>query len=167
MMRRIIGIDPGKDGGYVVLTPEGDVVEVYHLDDGLKILATMSRQDAQGYHAFVEKAQVMAKGPVRPSAVASFTYGTGYGEILGLLRGLWMPYTLVSPGAWTRTMHQGTTVTKADKVRSFEAAGRIFPRQTWILTGRRKPHDGTCEAALIAEWGRRHLGGSESVAIPF
>jgi hypothetical protein len=150
-----------------VLNQQGDVVEVLPLDDGLKILAGMGRDEAKDYHAFVEKAQVMNKGGVKQSAVGAFTYGTGYGEILGLLRCLWMPHTLVSPVAWTRVMHQGTTVTKEDKVRSFEAAARLFPRQTWILPGRRKPHDGTCEATLIAEWGRRHLGGLPHAPIPF
>jgi hypothetical protein len=164
----VAGIDPGKDGGYCVLDHDGRLVLKELLSVGLSILVDGKYSKLRPDHVFVEKAQVMNKDrgngvTVRPSAVAMFTYGQGFGEILGILRTLKIPHTLVRPADWCRVMHMGTKATTVDKQRSFEAASRLFPSETWMVQGRRLPHDGLCEAALIAEFGRRTLGMDKTV----
>jgi len=168
----IAGIDPGKDGGYVTLTSDGRICQMIELASALECLCHPPIGWVMPKHIFIERAQVMAKKRddgtfQRPSAVAMFSYGTGFGEILGIVRALHIPHTLVRPADWTLKMHEGTKATTTDKKRSFEAGRRLFPGSNWMVDGRRKPHDGLCEAALIAEYGRRCLGAAGNLKQPY
>lgn len=154
----IVGIDPGKEGGYVELDELGTVLCTLELEPGLDRLCNRLSVPT---HVFVERAQVMARDDGRPKAgaVSSFNYGVGYGVICGILRALRLPHTMVRPADWTRMMHQGTTDDGKPKSRSLQAAKRLFPHESWLVGKRSKPHDGLFEAALIAEYGRRTLLG--------
>lgn len=157
----IAGIDPGKDGGYVEV--DGDTGRVRTVLDLERALSELVVGILAPDHVFVERAQVMAiNDRQRPSAVASFTYGEGYGIIQGILRAKQTPHTMVRPAEWSRVMHQGTHAGEGTttKQRSLEAARRLFPEQTWLKGEKsRKPNDGLYEAALICEYGRRVLMG--------
>jgi len=154
-MSLVIGIDPGKEGawassyrGHVKYSP---LPSILALVDGLATFTT----EVTKAHVFLEKAQA------RPGqgVVSMFTYGQGYGEIIGVLLALKIPHTLVPPGTWTRTMHAGTKANNS-KMRSAEAVMRIFPELASDLEKEtKKVRLGVNDALLIMEYGRRVLNG--------
>jgi hypothetical protein len=73
--------------------------------------------------------------------------------IKGLLKAFRISYELVPPQKWKKEF----SVT-ADKNTSIEVAKRLFPNSDFRRTERCKsPHDGKCEALLMAEYARRKL----------
>lgn len=102
---------------------------------------------------FIEKAQAMPKQGVS----STFNYGTGFGRLIGWCEALGLPFELVTPQAWMRVMHAGTTGTDS-KARSLQAAQRLFPGVSLIPGKCRKPHMGLVEALLICEYGVRRCG---------
>lgn len=83
-----------------------------------------------------------------------FSFGQNFGFILGLLTAFRIPYELVRPQKWKKEFS-----CTSDKNTSIEVAQRLFPGVDLRRTPQcRKPHDGICEALLMAEWGKRHHG---------
>lgn len=151
MKSNVIGaVDPGAKGAVCIMTSQR--TEVHMLKDfNMKLLRACS-------HVFVEKAQAMPKQGVS----SMFNYGVGFGEIIGWLKSMEVPYTLVTPSQWTKAMHMGVSAKLEGKARSIEAAQRLFPGVSLLPTERcTKASDGKAEALLICEFGRRLLAGEK------
>lgn len=150
-MAYYVGIDPGKKGAFAVIDEYGALITVEK-----KVTAhdlTQLMRTFRPRHVFVEKAQAMPKQGV----ASTFSYGQGFGELLGVLTATGIAYTLIRPATWTKLMHQGTAGAETKK-RSAEAFGRLFPtavEKTRLKSGRL--HDGIVDAALIAIYGLRHV----------
>jgi len=88
-----------------------------------------------------------------------FKFGRTYGQIEGVLVANFIPYTLISPVKWTKTMHAGIENSGMDaKAKSLMAVKRLFPKVNLLATERsKKPHDGFIDALLLAEFSRRQL----------
>ena len=74
-----------------------------------------------------------------------FAFGQAYGLVLGVLAGLWIPTSTVTPAAWK----------KALKLNTGKDAARAKAAQLWPqMAGefKRVKDDGRAEAALIAHW---------------
>lgn len=162
----IIGIDPGAKGGLAVLTDDGGVVFAVGLpslvglvDELVNLRDTREKDDP--LFCFMEQAKAFPGQGV----VSMFNYGTGYGQLIGVLTALRIRYELVPPHVWTKEMLAGShiprsseTKTKKDKTRNIEAARRLFPDVDDVR--KTKPHEGVVDALLIAEHGRRRrMGG--------
>jgi hypothetical protein len=148
----VVGIDPGKDGGFVGLSDEGAFMCAAVMpEDVREIMDYLGEWEPS--HVFLEKAQAMPKN----GAVSMFNYGMGYGILRGVLLTMAIPHTLVPPGTWTRMMHAGASGKEAKK-KSLEVARRLFPTADLRkpVSGK-KPHEGIVDALLIAEYGRRTL----------
>lgn len=166
------GIDPGKDGGAVVLSESGAVVtkrktpllrgtgrarDEYDLP-GMGALL-LSLKDL-GAHVFLEKSQPMPAS--MGGGVANFQRGYSLGLWSGMLSVLGIRHTLVSPQSWQREMFRD--LPKADtKQLAVVVAGRLWPKVDWRVedgaesSKKVKPDLGLIDAALIAEYGRRNL----------
>jgi len=158
----ILGIDPGKKGGLVVLDSAGKLsqkhampmigkeVDFTRLGDLFKNWARPGRID----HAFMEK---VGTNPIF-SRAASFEFGRMVGVLEATLAYGGIPTTQVPPKVWQKAVHAGVTKEKDPKKRSLIAADRLFPGADFRASlSCRKPHDGIVDAALIAEYGRRTL----------
>jgi len=138
----ILGIDPGKSGGFslrsldrkmtaafsFVKTTEADVIEI-----------------VKGYvphirHAYVEQVHSMPGQGVK----SMFSFGQNYGFWLGTLYALKIPFTHVTPLKWQHLMQ---CKTKGDKSVSKRRAQQLFPHM--------KITHAIADAILIAEYGRR------------
>jgi hypothetical protein len=86
------------------------------------------------------------------SSSSSFTFGYNYGIICGMLYGMEARTVYCPPRDWTRWAHMGTTDHPNPKVRSKEAAERLWPTDDWS-------HDGITDAALIAAFAQSYLAG--------
>lgn len=164
-----IGIDLGKDGGIVVLTPEIQIVEKYKtplLRAGTKKgrkqgrdeydvpemrrILSLYRKEAR---VTLEKSQPMpmAKG----GTVANYQRGFSFGLWQGLLSGLEIPYDIVTPQAWQKSMFEGLAYTDT-KQASIIVASRLWPNEDWRRSDLAvKPDDGLTDAALLGLFGMR------------
>lgn len=99
-------------------------------------------RDLDPTHAYVERVHSMPKQGV----VSAFTFGMGYGLIRGVLTGLGVATTLVTPNEWKRALRVG-----ADKREARVIAGRLFPMNARDFA--RVRDDGRAEAVLLAFYG--------------
>ena len=158
-MKVFIGIDPGQDGclailGYreaPVLVPFGETEYANQLRqfDPLGACTTSTPLEPAPF-CVVEHVSAMPGQGV----TSCFSFGRNFGFILGLLTAFCIPYELVRPQKWKREFS-----CTSDKNTSIEVAQRLFPGVDLRRTPRcTKPHDGVCEALLMAEYARRHHG---------
>lgn len=143
-----LGIDPGQKGGLCLLS--GSEVKAWRMPDSASGLLDLLRECIPKPTVILEKAQPMPKQGV--SSV--FSYGQGYGQLLGIIAALELRYHEIRPTAWKKVVLAGEA-DKSDKGTSIRVAERLFPTLELIPAGCRKPHDGMAEAALLAEYGRR------------
>ena len=91
-----------------------------------------------------------ATGAVRMAKVPT-TLPNQSGGVLDAFR---IPYELARPQKWKKEFS-----CTSDKNTSIEVAQRMFPNADLRRTPKCKgPHDGICEALLMAEYARRRLG---------
>lgn len=156
----VIGIDPGKGGALALVK----AAQVLHVEDTPLIKGTKGKAqyDERGMwstlKALTERHQVdrivLEKVSAMPGqgVTSMFTFGQGFGLWLGMLAALPVPYELVTPRRWKKTMLADIPGTD-QKARSILAAKRLFPG---LELPRKKDH-GKAEAVLLAAYGLRNL----------
>ena len=150
----IIGIDPGKKGG-IALIGEGKISfpssggllysKWYDLTDWVNA-AKMLDGEAEDVVAYVELVHSMPNQGV----ASTFSFGKGFGEVLGWLGALKVRAELVSPQKWKRAVLAGTDRDKAAAIRFVQ---ENYP-DIDLTPGRcRVPQDGIADAVCIAHYG--------------
>lgn len=144
-----IGIDPGASGGIARVGP-GESFATRMPGTEADIWEQFRGRDVRCYHAFIEQVHAMPGQGVS----STFKFGASYGALRMALVAAGIPFEAVSPGKWQREF--GLVFTKAmglsptEKKRRHKArAQELFPAIKVTLA--------TCDALLIAEWGRRQL----------
>ena len=152
-MNLYLGVDPGAKGGFAVIAADGRLVGYDKFRDGVFLAGAigtiMVTEGDTINRCYVEKAQSMPSQGVK----SMFTYGTGYGKILGTLETMLLSYELVPPRKWQKKIIPGAPKGESKKAALIKAK-QLFPTESFILKGCRKPHDGIIDAVLIAEYGR-------------
>ena len=164
-MKVFVGIDPGKDGALAILGyREAPILipfseseyanQLRKLDPARKPLVWQSKD--LGELTPVEPFCVVEHVNAMPGqgVTSCFSFGQNFGFILGLLTAFRIPYELVRPQKWKKVFS-----CTSDKNTSIEVAQRMFPGIDLRRTPKcAKPHDGICEALLMAEYARRLHG---------
>jgi len=158
-----IGIDPGKDGAMAILgyrdTPILVPFDETEYANELRMLDPLRSVDVNAENLAVhgmipgEAFCVVEHVSAMPGqgVTSCFSFGQNFGFILGLLRAFRISYQLVRPQKWKKEFS-----CTSDKNTSIEVAQRLFPNVDLKRTPRcTKPHDGICEALLMAEYARR------------
>lgn len=174
-MRAYLGIDPGKDGGIVLLLPEQNKVYKWVTpQEGAKPKTTF---DKKGYNELIKK--IKEKFPTvvgvieevhsifGVSASANWSFGNTFGMQEMSLVANNIPYHLVPPKTWQKLLwaHSDKVMvhkkgnkkesvdTKATSLRTFK---RLFPNEDFTASTRSSVfHNGMVDAALLAEYARR------------
>jgi len=156
-----IGIDPGCSGALVILTPTGTLLESL-LMPTLKVgkssrvngaalgafLKKHTQYDRTGTHAYLEAVHAMPKQGV----TSVFTFGHAAGVVEGLLQGLGIAYTLVTPQSWKK--RAGLIGMDKDAARS--RAIQLWPE--WRELDAKTKGQALADAALIARFGQQLEG---------
>lgn len=162
----IIGIDPGLSGAIATINLKGKPLRIMLMPvvkvgkrrqlDEQAIREFFERRILSIEHIFIEKVHSMPGQGV----VSTFTFGTGWGILRGLCAGLHLPYTLVAPTTWKRSMCRDVPKGKGASVL---IAKRLWPNINLKPTPRsKKDNNGLADAICIAEYGRRlHKGEKE------
>lgn len=155
-MKVFCGIDPGKDGCLAILGYRYSPVVVPFDEVGYTGWLRRIAEETRDNESPLEPLCVVEHVNAMPGqgVTSCFSFGQNFGFILGLLTAFRIPYELVRPQKWKREFS-----CTSDKNTSIEVAQRLFPGVDLRRTPQcRKPHDGICEALLMAEYARRHHG---------
>jgi Holliday junction resolvasome RuvABC endonuclease subunit len=146
---KVVGIDPGIVGGWAIVTTDGDLLAAGDLPvagaGAQRMVSGPLLRDIVAEHqpsrAVVEQVSAMPKQGVS----SSFKFGRAVGVAEGVMDGMGVSISWVTPGRWKKAMGLG-----ADKEASRQKAIRRWPGMA-SLFARKKDH-GRAEAALIALW---------------
>ena len=161
----IIGIDPGKSGALCALKPLGAEVQVVKmpvLEKGIDAQAVrkilVGWGDGVEYNGgidydidlvVIEKVHSMPKQGV----ASSFKFGMTYGQLQGICVGLGLPFILVTPQQWKKTILTGYDW-KGHKEVAIQYVKQRFPDINLKPTERsRKDSIDMAEAVCIALYG--------------
>ena len=161
------GIDPGKDGAFAIIDPDGNIVDVWTMPTiGKEYDKTAMIQRFNEYditHCVLENVHAPQLG----GRTSCFEFGRGKGLLEMLLFAQQIAHTQVVPQTWQREMWQG--VQKQYKVSrsgksvdtkntSLLACKRLFPFADLRRSSKaRVAHDGIVDALLMAEYCRRNF----------
>lgn len=147
-MKKYIGIDPGAHGGIAVLSVDGSVVEVATMPTTpMDLLDFLSRYKDDSFCVLERVGGLPGQG-----GSAMFNFGKGYGHLQMALLALGIPTNDVTPNKWEKSFQLGSSgkYGKTEwKNRLKAKAQQLFPSLG------RKITLATCDALLIAEYGRR------------
>jgi crossover junction endodeoxyribonuclease RuvC len=154
-----LGIDPGLSGGLAWMKM-GELIETRFMPTADKFL-DLRVLDIQLKRHHIEKAFLEKVAAMPGQGVSSmFKFGRTYGAIEALLVANCIPYELIPPQRWTRSIHAGLEplcLNPTSKEKSALAASMLFKCYDFRKSKRaRNPHDGMVDAALICEYGRCH-----------
>lgn len=147
-----LGIDPGCTGALVLLAPDGSLMSFLPMPtvkvgkssrvNGAAVAAFL-RKNSSCAHAYLESVHAMPKQGV----TSVFTFGHAAGVVEGLLQGIGIPYTLVTPQSWKK---------RAGLIGSDKDAARSRAIQLWPLwrdLDLKGKGQALADAALIARFG--------------
>lgn len=126
-MKYILGIDQGVSGAIVILDEEFKYKDHILMPtiktgksnriNGAAIVAFLKEYDIS--HAYIEQVNSMPKQGV----ASTFNFGHAAGTVEGIIQGMFIPYTLVTPQSWKKKA--GLIGTDKDAARSM--AVRLYP----------------------------------------
>lgn len=141
----VIGIDPGKSGGFAIINGDGAVAFPWDDRSFVDEMCGIILSDVG--IAVVEKVSAMPGQGV----TSMFTFGKSAGFIEGVLSACGIPYQLVPPQKWKKEYSLGS-----DKKKAVEVCEHLFPTVSLYRTKKcTTKHDGMAEALLMAEYARR------------
>lgn len=147
-MKNYIGIDPGKHGGIAVLDESGAVVDIVKMPETPQDLLGLLSQYKENSVCTLERVGGMPGN----GGSAMFNFGKGYGHLQMALIALEIPTEDVTPNKWEKMYQLGSSgkFGKTEWKNKLKAkAQQLFPSLGKKITL------ATCDALLIAEYGRR------------
>ena len=158
-MKVFLGFDPGLSGGMTFINENNQIVvcepmPIFDTGKGkrevdvnaiIKIIKRV-QLDNEIVTAGIEDVHAMPKQGV----TSVFTFGKGFGMLIGILSALNIPYTLIKPRQWQKQAFEG--LSKADtKQMGAIVCARLWPGWDFKASDRcRKVHDGMTDSALIS-----------------
>ena len=145
----ILGIDPGKQGAFVLMDMEGGIVWCVDMpeDDIEKdriISSAIPSYIGNSTIVWIEKVHSMPNDGV----ASAFKFGENYGMLQGMLIANEFSINYVEPKVWQRA----AGIRKTDKKRHCEICANTWPNIDFYGP-RGGLKDGRADAALIASYG--------------
>lgn len=153
----IFAIDPGLNGAWATLSRAGAFVDAGELPryaslvNGIELTSVVRGSGAR--QAVIERVHSMPKQGV----ASSFTFGCAYGTCIGVVCGLNLPISFVTPPKWKAHFR----LTGSQKDASRERAIQLYPEAlAWLNL---KKHHGRADAILLARYFRDMAAKGEFV----
>lgn len=143
--QRIMGVDVGVSGAYAIIDTDFQILTFKEFSRTMKeicwdeLIDDISKYDVS--YVAIEKAQAMPQQGV----CSMFSYGKVYGEILGVIKALRIPYFLVSPQTWKKAQCAGLPNEKGSSIIRVKELFPEFGSYEFL-----KRHHNVCDAILIA-----------------
>lgn len=158
---KVIGIDPGKDGGIALVGDGGTLLETWRVPkvgkdySEISMVQLMARMCERGARSAAIEAFIAMPGLGSKTLVS---IGVGHGLWRGAMVAAGLGYEIIRPQDWQagipgRKDGKGKSLKGVDMKNALKAeAIRRWPQI--------EQHSGICDAALIAEFYRRVLVGA-------
>ncbi len=151
---RVLGVDPGASGGLGLIAPEGptSLPMPDKISSALKLLLPLDLAIVELVHAMPGQ-----------GVTSCFSFGMAYGRVLEALEALNVPYRLVDPKAWHKSV-LGTPVmpsewSRAERRKEWkrlacERVHGLWPAHSLKASKRcTTDHDGMADALCLAYYG--------------
>lgn len=170
-----LGIDPGINGGLAYISHQGGGASAIRMPtvrgmDGrarldLNAIANSLRRIGPSYAVIELVSPAPCEGRSQ-GVTGMFSFGRGYGELLGILATLGIVTVEIRPQAWKKLVLP-PLLTEADKqaakddpkAASLAFVARKYPEVCLIPPRCRKPHDGIADAVCLAHLSREIARG--------
>ena len=160
MKRMLLGIDGGKQGGFVLLNQSGGVVKKWIMplndDDNFNPKGIIDII-AECFSLSIYGELIVCLEHAHPRPIsgkrACFMNGYGYGLVIGILHASGIKaFYIVNPNTW---MKEVLGKDRDKKIKgSIQWCKNKYPEESWTATTRsKKPHTGLTDACAIAVWG--------------
>jgi hypothetical protein len=151
-VRGWVGVDVGSHGAAALLDEDGvDVRDFVSVNESAALLVEWMATHRIELAAIEQAAARPAQG-----RCSTFSFGARFGEWLGVLSALHVPFVIVPPQRWQKAA--GLLPSDGDaKARSLAAARRRWP----AVDLHRKGDDGKADALHLADYARR-VGGRDA-----
>lgn len=165
-MKYYLGIDPGKQGAFVVIDENSNVVEKF----GTPLVG--KEYDRSAIISILKKYPYERVGLENPdvifgvgkSVVASLSHCVGLIE--GIMIGMGVPHIMIKPKEWqkecwkhVKTQKKADGKTNDTKATSIIAAVNLWPKEDFKITNSgnasKNHNEGMVDAVLVAEYVRR------------
>lgn len=154
-MVRILGIDPGQHGGFCLMDLDGEHIQVfaYNKLTAIDIVnringeIVFARMLGTKLIAYIEQVHSMP----HDGKASAFSFGKNFGMWLGILSALKIPCYEVPPVTWQAGLKLRL---RGKEYREKKKALKEVAQKRWPDLG--LTYD-TCDAALIAEYGRQQI----------
>lgn len=166
---KIWGIDPGAFGAIAILDKDSRELVVIDMPTlkvkrGPRVVNQVDAHmlaDALRPHVDRDTKALIEKVSAMPgNGVASmFSFGRAAGIVEGVLAGLSVPFQLIPPATWIKSMR-----TFGGKDGSRQRAQELFPDYAHLFA--RKKDDGRAEAALLACYAAEREDDEPSIRLP-
>lgn len=153
-----IGIDPGSKGFCCIWYGDSGHYAHYPLFEGKRLNPELVREcqsiSKMGWKvmALVEQVHSMPGQGV----ASTFSFGTNYGIVLGMLEALGIPFSTCTPGRWQKAMCEAVDKAANTKLTSYNAARRLLPNMDFRKSERSRTYDDNkVDATLICLYAQR------------
>ena len=152
----VLGIDPGSKGFCCLYDAFYHSYVHYPLFEGKRLsqllIERLNEIAGNDVIAVVEQVHSMPHQGV----ASTFSFGTNYGKILGMLEALGIPYSTCTPGKWQKAMCEAVDKAANTKLTSYNAARRLLPAMDFRRSERCKTFDDNkVDATLICLYAQR------------
>lgn len=150
----VLGIDPGKKGALVFLDiTTRKIIAMIPMPlvkndiSGKRLVHAITQYSQHLRHAYMEAVHAMPGQGV----CSMFSFGHGFGLLHGILYGMEIDFTLVSPIKWQKVLFEKRGDTK-EQAKAFVKSR--FPGTSFLANDRcRVDHDGVIDALCLAWYG--------------
>lgn len=164
-----MGIDPGAFGAIAILDKDSRELVVIDMPTlkvkrGPRVVNQVDAHmlaDALRGHVTANTSALIEKVHAMPGQGVSsmFSFGRAAGIVEGVLAGLSVPFQLIPPATWTKSMR-----TFGGKDGSRQRAQELFPDYAHLFA--RKKDDGRAEAALLACYAAEREDDEPPIRLP-
>jgi crossover junction endodeoxyribonuclease RuvC len=166
---KFMGIDPGAFGAIAILDKDSRELVVIDMPTikvkrGPRVVNQVDAHmlaDALRGHVTANTSALIEKVHAMPGQGVSsmFSFGRAAGIVEGVLAGLSVPFQLIPPATWTKSMR-----TFGGKDGSRQRAQELFPDYAHLFA--RKKDDGRAEAALLACYAAEREDDEPPIRLP-
>lgn len=150
-MKTLLTIDPGKAGG-MALARDGQYVDCWKMPDTEGDILELVQEIAGNHNtdggpnppvAYIESVHAMPKQGV----TSTFTFGRGYGFLLGVLMAYGFRIETVTPQRWQKALAVGKSGSKTEHKNKLKSiAQRLYPGVKVTLS--------TADALLLLDYAK-------------
>jgi len=148
-MKVWVGIDVGAKGAVAVINKDNDVLELMDYSDNLADDLTMIKAKYDVSMMVVEKVSAMPGQGV----TSMFSFGIKFGEILGICNTLGLPFVLVRPQEWMKSL--GLPKDKNQRKKAIGSMAKSMFPGCDIYGPKGGLKDGRSDALMMASYCKR------------